>query len=141
MIPFSDKSVLKVFNEYPDTIQEKMYAIRDLIFVTAEKVGVSAGLSETLKWGDPSYLCKTGSTIRIGWKESDLESYRIFFHCQTSLVSTFRELYSNAFNFEGNRAIRFSTNREPNLSLLENCIRVSLKYHLLKNLPNLGLNV
>jgi len=136
MIPFSDKSVFEVFSGYPDPIQEKMYALRDLIFVTSEKIGVDAGLSEALKWGEPSYLCKTGSTIRIHWKESDPEFYRMFFHCQTSLITTFRELYSDAFEFEGNRAIRFSIKTSPNLELLENCIRVSLKYHLLKDLPH-----
>jgi len=139
MIPFSEQSVLKVFDLYPEHIQEKMYVLRDLIYATATRIGVGAGLKETLKWGEPSYLCKTGSIIRIHWREEDSEFYRMFFHCQTSLISTFRELYSGVFDFEGNRAIRFSIDKGPNLELLENCIEASLGYHLLKGLPHLGL--
>jgi len=139
MIPFSEQSVLKVFDQYPELIQEKMYVLRDLIYTTAERIGMGSGLTETLKWGEPSYLCKTGSTIRIHWKEEDSEFYRMFFHCQTSLISTFRELYSGVFDFEGNRAIRFSIDKDPNLELLENCIEASLRYHLLKDSPHLGL--
>ena len=115
-----------------------MLALRDLIFTTAQKASVGNDLTETLKWGEPSYLCKTGSTVRIHWKQSDPEYYRIFFHCQTTLVSTFRELYPHSFDYEGNRAIRLELKQEPDLGKLEHCIELSLRYHTLKNLPRLG---
>lgn len=138
MIPFSDHSVEEIFESYPKQVRSKMLALRDLIFTTAQKAGVGNDLTETLKWGEPSYLCKTGSTVRIHWKQSDPEYYRIFFHCQTTLISTFRELYPHSFDYEGNRAIRLELKQEPDLGKLEHCIELSLRYHTLKNLPRLG---
>ena len=140
MIPFTDRSVECVFEQYPIEVRSKMFALRDLVFTTAERAGVSPSLVESLKWGEPAYQCREGSTLRMHWKENDPDSYRLFFHCGTSLVSTFREVYKCNFTFEGNRAIRFSTCEEPDLSLVGRCIEVSLLYHRVKKLPLLGLS-
>lgn len=138
MIPFSDPDVERAFDKFPPGVRPEMCALRDLIFETAQRVGVQ--LEESLKWGEPAYACKGGSTVRIDWKEADPEFYRIYFHCQTSLIPTFRKLYGKHFHFEGNRAIRFAVNSGPDLCLLGNCVEVALKYHSVKSLPHLGLN-
>src|SRR5260370_41951260 len=68
--------------------------------------GVGA-LEEALKWGQVSYLTSetgSGSTIRIDRVKSAANQYAIYFHCQTDLVSTFRELYPE-LNYGGNRCI------------------------------------
>ena len=56
---------------------------------TVEGVGP---LTETLKWGQPSYLTQesgSGSTVRIDrLKKGD--GYAIYFHCQSGLVDEFR---------------------------------------------------
>lgn len=117
-----------------------MCALRDLVFTTAERVGVSSLLVESLKWGEPAYQCKGGSTLRMHWMETDPDGYRLYFHCRTTLVSTFREVYSSNFLYEGNRAIRFSISDEPDLSLVGKCIEVALLYHRVKGLPLLGLS-
>ncbi len=140
MIPFSSKSVEEVFVNYPMNIQERMLALRDLIHTTSEKMEIGSHLTETLKWGEPSYLCKNGTTIRIHWKDSDPEFYRMYFHCQTSLISTFRNVYPDDFCYEGNRAIRFDLLEDPDLIKLERCVESSLMYHILKSTPNLGLS-
>ena len=57
------------------------------------------------EWGEPSYLVKGGSTIRMDWKKANPEQYAMYFHCKTKLVDTFKELYQDVFKFEGNRAI------------------------------------
>ena len=46
--------------------------------------------------GQPSYLTpetKSGSTIRIDQVKAAAGQYAVYFHCQTDLVETFRELY------------------------------------------------
>jgi hypothetical protein len=48
-----------------------------------------------------------GSAVRIGWKKSDPDRYRLLFDCQTHLVDSFRERFLNQFTFEGNQAIVF----------------------------------
>ena len=138
MIPFSDSRVERIYLSYSESIQPTMLALRDLIYTTHEKIVSSGELTECLKWGVPSYVSKNGSPIRIHWKEGDSDYYRMFFHCQTSLVETFRELYSSSFTFEGNRAIRFEFGDEIDLTKLEHCVQLALDYHLLKHLPQLG---
>ena len=141
MIPFSDSLVEQIFLGYPVNIRVRMYALRDLIYTTASKIGVVNTLVETLKWGEPSYLSESGSTVRIGWKQNEPQSYRMYFHCQTKLVETFREIYTKNFVFEGNRAIRFELSAVPDLLRLESCVEAALTYHKVKNLPNLGIDV
>jgi hypothetical protein len=64
-------------------------------------------LQETLKWGQPSYLTpqtKSGSTVRIDRVKSG-NQVALYFHCQTDLVATFRELYPEELTCSGNRAV------------------------------------
>jgi hypothetical protein len=138
MIPFSENEVEEVFNSYPEHVRPTMLALRDLVYSTAQRLGISDQLHESLKWGEPSYLTKVGSTVRMHWKESDSEYFRVFFHCQTTLISTFREVYPSDFDFEGNRAIRFRVGDDIDLARLGHCIELSLRYHEVKHLPQLG---
>lgn len=141
MIPFAESAVEAVFNFYPERARPTMFALRDLVFTTSQRLGLSNHLTETLKWGEPSYLSKTGSTLRIHWKEADPNGCRLFFHCQTSLVETFRALYPGVFVYEGNRAIRVGVGEEIDLDRLGHCIELSLQYHEIKHLPLLGVKV
>ena len=71
-----------VFNNYPDSVRSKMLSLRGLVIETAKETEGIAKLEETLKWGEPSYLTaksKSGSTIRIAWKESQEEHYSMYF--------------------------------------------------------------
>jgi hypothetical protein len=96
-------------------------------------------VEETLKWGEPSYITKSGSTIRIDWKKPSPHQYAMYFNCNTRLVETFKELYSDTFNYEGNRAIVFDEDDEIPIDELKQCISASLTYHARKHLPLLGL--
>ena len=81
------------------------------------------------------YSC---STIRIDWKESKPNQYAMYFHCQTKLVDTFKELYKHVFQFEGNRAILFGLDDRIPENELRHCIFLALTYHRVKHLPMLG---
>ena len=95
-------------------------------------------MEETLKWGEPSYVTKAGSTIRLGWKASRPEEYRLLFHCGTTLVGAFTELYPDAFQYEGNRAIVLHKTADFPVAPLKHCISLALTYHRRKKLPLLG---
>ena len=132
MQPFQNAAVAQVFDSYPTPVRSKLMALRDLIFDTAAKtLGVGA-LEETLKWSEPAYLTthtKSGSTVRIAWKATRPLSYVIYFNCHTTLVETFRTLFPNDFEFEGNRAIIFAVaGRLPKRELAW-CIAAALTYH------------
>jgi hypothetical protein len=111
--------------------------MRKLIFTVAEGNNMGT-VEETLKWGEASYFVKGGSALRIDWKPKDPEVIRIYFNCQTRLVETFREIYPDGIEYEGNRAITISFNAQVEQGVLEHCIELALKYHSVKHLPLLG---
>ncbi len=115
-----------------------MLYLRELVLEVAEEESRIESLEETLKWGEPSYLTKHGSTIRMDWKAKSPNQYALYFQCSSSLVSTFKTIYRNEFTFEGNRAIVLKIDDElPELEL-KHCILLALTYHKRKHLPLLG---
>ncbi|MCP3684922.1 MAG: DUF1801 domain-containing protein, partial [bacterium] len=112
---------------------------RQLVIDTASEIKGINVLEETLKWGEPSYLTKSGSTIRMDWKSTIPGQYAIYFNCNTLLVETFKELYIDKFMFEGNRAIVFKINDEIPVGELKHCISLALTYHKIKHLPMLDV--
>ena len=120
-----------VFASYPPVIRRKLLALRSLIFKTAASTPGVGALEETLKWGEPAYVTqsKSGSTIRLGWKESKPGQYAMYFNCQTNLVETFRTLFPKELKFAGNRAIIFDEKDRPPTDALAYCIGAALTYH------------
>ena len=124
--------VAAAFDAYPPKFRRKLLALRKLIFETAESTEGVGEIEETLKWGEPAYLTsqsKSGSTIRIAWKKSAPREYAIYFHCQTSLVETFRHRFPGKLRFDGNRRIVFSENDRIPIGPLSSCITAALTYH------------
>lgn len=128
-----------VFEQFPKHIQSKLLILRKLIMDTAKEIENLDHMDETLKWGEPSYITKKGSTIRIGWKQSSPDQYAMYFNCNTKLVDTFKEVYKDLFHYEGNRAIVFAVNDEIPINELKQCIALALTYHTRKHLPLLGI--
>ncbi len=128
-----------VFNNYPGPVRKKILNLRRLVIEAANEIEEITNLEETLKWGEPSYLVKNGSTIRIDWKKKEPDQYAIYFKCTSKLVPTFKRVYKKTFKYEGNRAIVFQMNDEIPESELKNCITAGLTYHRIKLLPMLGL--
>ena len=139
MYIIKNTAVAEVFKNYPKHMREKLMFLRRLVLNTAAETEGVTSLEETLKWGEPSYVAKNGSTVRIDWKKAKPHQYAMYFHCQTKLVDTFKELYRDKFKFEGNRAIVFDENDEIPIDELKHCISLSLTYHGRKHLPMLGV--
>ena len=134
----SDPRVKEVFSAYPPQVRKQMRALRKLVISTAKKTEGVVTLEETLKWGEPSYLTKHGSTIRMDWKEKAPQQYALYFKCTSKLVPTFKKLFKGTFEFEKNRAIVFSLDDVVPSDELARCIGMALSYHKRKNLPLLG---
>ena len=132
-------AVAAAFRRYPKRMREKLLFLRKLVLDTASETDGVGPVEETLKWGEPSYVTKTGSTVRMGWKETSPHQYAMYFHCQTKLVDTFKEFYRGKFRFEGNRAIVFEEDDKVPIDELKHCISLSLTYHRRKHLPMLGV--
>ena len=135
MKSFGDPAVARVFATYPAPVRRKLSILRDLIFSTAKRTAGVGQLEETLKWGQPSYLTsetKSGSTIRLDSIPRVPGSFAIYFHCQTTLVETFKENFGDKFRYEGNRALIFSPGDKIPEVELRTCITLALTYHLKK---------
>ncbi len=132
-----EQGVEDKFQQYPENVKVILLLIRQWILdiIEQERLGE---LEETLKWGQPSYLVKNGSTIRMDWSPKDPDEVHIFFICNTKLVDTFRELYSDTFIFQGNRAIVLPLDKSLPMNKLKRCMTMALTYHKIKHLPLLG---
>ncbi len=135
---FQNTQVKDVFDAYPRAYSKHLLILRELVLKVASEIDVEP-LEETLKWGEPSYLTKNGSTLRLAWHSSSPKRYGMFFNCKTTLVETFKEVYGDIFKFEGNRAIVFELNDTVPVVALKHCIELSLRYKSIKHLPLLGL--
>lgn len=138
MAAINNPDVAEVFNRYPKPIRENLMFLRQLVLDAASETEGVGTVEETLKWGEPSYVTKSGSTIRMGWKESAPHRYALYFHCRTKLVDTFKELYKDELRFEGNRAIVFEEDDVIPMEELKHCISLALTYHRRSHMPMLG---
>ena len=132
---FSDPAVDAVFTAYPEPLKTRLLALRRLIFATARATQGVGALQETLKWGQPSYLTsetRSGSTIRIDRVKSAANQYAVYFHCQTDLVQTFRQLYPTELSYGGNRSILLNAEDDIPGPALRHCVALALTYHLRK---------
>ena len=129
---FADKNVAAVFKSYSPPVRAKLMALRELVFETAAATPGVGTLTETLKWGQPSYLTEqsgSGSTLRIDRLKTG-DGYAIYFHCQSGLVPAFREIYPDTFRYEGKRAILLGNGERVPKKALGHCIGLALTHHL-----------
>lgn len=128
-----EPSVQQKFDAYPDHIKPKMEKLRALIYQVAERTEGVGQITETLKWSEPAYLTtkpKSGTTVRIDWKERNPDQIGIYVNCNTSLVETYRSMFSDELEFEGNRAILIPVEDAIPEKELKICIQMALTYHL-----------
>ena len=134
----TDNSVETVLASYPPKAQKKLSELRALVVAAANDLQLPV-LEETLKWGEPSYLTKHGSTVRMDWKPKNPDRVSVFFKCTSKLVPAFKDVYPNTFLYDGNRALHFDLDAPIPATELKQCIATALQYHKVKHLPNLGL--
>ncbi len=120
--------VAAVFATHPRATRAQLMQVRALIYEVAADTDTGP-LTETLKWGAPSYLTKatkSGTTIRLGQRRTDGRA-AMFVHCQTALIDEFRDRFADQFEFDGNRALILPD--DPALDALAVCIARALTYH------------
>jgi hypothetical protein len=128
---FLNPVVKETFNAYPKIVRDKLLFLRKLIFQVAEENDEIGKIEETLKWGDPSYLTnapKSGTTIRLSRVRAYDTKFAISIHCQTSLMSDFKELYPE-LEYGGNRSIIFDVSTEFSTEAVRHFIFLALTYH------------
>lgn len=129
-------SVKEKFNSYPDHIKPMMEELRELIYEVAEETDGIGHIEEALKWGEPAYLTKnpkSGTTIRIDWKERNPDEIGMYVSCNTILIEEFRKRFSDKLTFEGDRGILLPIREPLPRQELKICIQMALRYHLDKS--------
>ena len=125
--------------DYPATVRGKLEFLRELVINTATACPEIEKLEETLKWGEPSFVTKNGSTLRMDWKIKTPDQYQMYFKCTSRLVETFKIVFGNVFEYEKSRAIIFQLDQEVPVPQLEKCIKATLTYHKVKEDITLGM--
>ncbi len=134
MNKFKNEEVAVKFFNYPKKVKDKLLEIREIIFQISKNSKQIGNLEEVLSWNQPSYLTKetnSGSIIRIDSLKSE-DKIAVFFHCQTNLISSFKNKFKDKLNYEGNRALVFDLNKKIPESILKECIEDALTYKLKK---------
>ena len=132
------EEVEKLLQSYPTGASKRLLELRALILDTAQEMEGITKVLETTKWGEPSYVTKSGSTIRMDWKKRTPEKYYLYFICSTRLVETFRFIFGEELMFEGDRAIVLNVEEPLPEVPLKKCLSLALTYHKIKHLPMLG---
>jgi len=123
--------IAEAFAGLPENHREALVRLRTLIFEVADELG-AAPVTEVLRWGQPSYLAakpRQSTAIRL-WSTNDHEFFGVFFHCQTSIIPEFRNLFPGDFRFDGNRGILFRPGEDPQAERLRVAIGHALQYRL-----------
>ena len=123
--------VRRKFETLPPETMAACLALRELAFAAAAEREEIGPLTETLKWGEPSYLAKTGSTLRI-WRTRNDNKPALFVNCQTSLVERFRDIYPTSFEYRDNRAVVLTTAVADVEDALRHCMTLTFTYRLWK---------
>ena len=129
--PFADPQVAQTFDRFPAPARGGLLALRGLIFDVARDTPGVGALHETLKWGQPAYLTpetRSGSTLRLGVPKTG--GFGIFAHCQTTIISDFRDLFPDDFKFDGNRGVLFGDGDALALDRLSLLVARGLTYRL-----------
>ncbi len=132
------EQIAEVVEHYPPQAKKVFKQVRGLVVNAANAISGLDNTTETLKWGEPSYLAEGGSTVRMKWTEKHPDQFSLFFNCNSILVETFREIYKDEFTYDGNRALSFGLNDPIPEEALEHCLSMAMQYHKLKKLPLLG---
>lgn len=66
----------KKISTYPAQAVTALKKVREHILLAAKECDLD--VEETLKWGEPSYVCKGGSTVRFDWKAKYPEQYAVY---------------------------------------------------------------
>jgi uncharacterized protein DUF1801 len=131
---FDDARVAALFKAYPPALRSRLMVLRELLLDTAARTAGVGRLTETLKWGQPSYLTAetgSGTTVRIDRLKAG-DGYAVYFHCQSGLIGQFRELYPDTFRFEGKRAIVFGAGDRVPVRELRHCLALAFTHHARK---------
>lgn len=135
MTPLPPPEIQAAFDKFSPDERKKLLVVRRLIFECAAAIGANP-VAESLRWGQPSYLVKNGSSLRLGIGKTGQAA--IFAHCQSSIISNFATVFGADFQLDGTRAVYLDQVEQGVLEKLRFLILHGLQY---KRTPEARLTV
>lgn len=124
--------------QYPDHIQSRFDEFKSMVHSVAEGIDDIKWIEESIKWNEPTFKSNIGSPFRFGWSSKASDQFGLYFICTTTLVETYKKLYPDFFNFDGNRGLIFQSNDPFPKEPLLHCIELALRYKKVRDYPLLG---
>lgn len=126
--PLTPEPIRTAFATFDPAKRARLERLRALIFEVAEETPGVGPVSETLKWGQPSYATPKGTPLRLGLTSSGDPA--LFAHCQSRVILDAHSQFWTDLNFEGNRAIVLSVDVPLPEDALRQVIHSALTYRL-----------
>jgi hypothetical protein len=126
-----NEQVQQIFSQYPAAVSSDLESLRALVYEEAEMSSIT-DLQETLKWGEPSYVCKNGSTLRMDWTEKGSDFVSIYVNCNSKVMSLFLDEHPDALQTVGQREIRLPVGKQWPEDAIRSLIHIALNYHRIK---------
>ncbi|MDF1668488.1 MAG: DUF1801 domain-containing protein [Roseovarius sp.] len=123
--------VARVIDGYAQPTRDGVHHLRRLILQTAKATPEVGPVEETLRWGQPAYLTRKGSTLRIGPHRD--ASFALFAHCQSTIIASYAQAFPSWDQIDGNRAVLFDSPNQIEPQRLSHLIRHALSYHVTKS--------
>ena len=87
LTPIDSPDVAAAFDDFSDPIRHRLLELRELVLETAQETDGVTGFEEGLRWGEPSFITKSGSTVRMA--QASANEFGLYFNC----LSRGRSLY------------------------------------------------
>ena len=99
--------VAEKFNSYPNSIQQKLMFLRQLIIDTSAAREDVTDFQETLKWGEPSYLSKQGVQSDSVGKHQNQINTQYFFTAKRNWLIRLENAMANNSNLRAIEPLYF----------------------------------
>ncbi len=124
--------VALAYRAFPAPLRPGLQQLRRLVYAAAAQDPDIGELTETLRWGVPSYLTqasKNGTTVRLAVESKTADRFGLYVPCQTTLIGEFRGLYGDLFTYSGKRALLFEAGVPLPEAELVHCLSLAFTYH------------
>jgi hypothetical protein len=128
--PITDPQIRDYYDALNGQTRDCLLELRALAYGVAVADPRIGPLDESLKWSQPSYAPSTpgvGTAFRFG--EFDAQHVAVFVHCQTTLVSGWRERLPH-LTYSKTRALLLDPRAPVPSAELEQCMGDALTYKL-----------
>ncbi|MEM6758372.1 MAG: DUF1801 domain-containing protein [Pseudomonadota bacterium] len=123
--------IIAVIELWHASVRRTARQLRAMCWDVAQRDNIGA-LSETLKWGEPAWrpvAPRTGSTLRIGWKEATPDRLNLYLNCKTDLAFRLVSDLPEVFDGNSRRVIWCDVMRALPDAALAHVARTTFTYH------------